>query len=679
MAFTWDAESQETRPHRGVDPVSAWLIRQGAPVAGPGGGASDTPRHAGIIDLEPSNGAVGETIVVLDTKGRARTALSEDQVNAALDGLNANRSSAARVDISDPRIFLLPLHPRSMGQQADGTVDRVVNAPSDIEPWLSPGLPPRAIVGIIDHAINIFHHRFQFEAGAESRVAYAWMQGGVFQEAEDGLDPVPFGREWTRDEIGEVLRLEGDQDALLRALDADFTTPGFHPLALRTAHGTHVLDLAAGMEPDRESGRGLPIIAVNLPPEVARDPTGSVLGLFFVQGFDYILKRARSIMADVGTQIPVYVNFSFGLSGGMRRGRHFLERAIRRSIARHQARVAADFSQTNVKVFLPAGNRNLAQGHVVSTGSATLETIWQIQPGDTSANHADIRIEIETPSGTPTLRLRLALTPPGTDTPVEAEFDRAGQAHILRQDGGDLGRAFLRSEGRSRDVMLFNLSIALGPSDPGLSGRPALPPGGWGLKITLLDTAPIRMDAWILRDDTPPGYQDTGRQSYFVDSEYKKWDRAGQRVVEDPDGADQGLLRAGSLNALATSAVPTVVGGVFGHTASGLATNAPKAVPYSATPLAPQSTTRETIDLSAPAERSPLRLGVLAAGTRSGSRVALNGSSVAAPQALRVAVDASDTLPGVLDPTPEDQGSARVGERVTLGTVENQITDAPRA
>lgn len=689
MAISWEEEHSTIQPHPGLDPVSAWLLRQDAQVAGPGGADIDAPRHVGIIDVQPTKITDGERIVILDIQGRGQSALNRKAVDLALARLNANPSREDAVNFKDPLIFLLPLHKRSLSTIPDGSVDRVVNAPRDIDPWLSGSSPPSAIVGVIDHAINIFHHRFQFVAGDQSRVAYAWMQGGEFQDAGGRPDPVPFGREWTRDQIGNVLRgssvdqgslsIPNDEDSLLRMLDADFEHPGLHPLALRAGHGTHILDLAAGAEPDRRSGRDVPIIAVNLPPEVARETTGSVLGLFFLQAFEYILQRARVIMKEVGAPIPVYINFSFGLSGGMRGGRHFLERAIDRSIARHRALLMREFATNpGVEVFVPAGNRNIAQGHVASTGNTVLETTWQIQPADPSSNHVDLRIEIALPQGNPSLRL--TLTQPGTGADIATEFKPGDRVRILRGNGGNLGRAVLRSEGTAGNSALFNLSIALAPSDPGVSGKPALPPGGWGLKVELIGVDPIRMDAWILRDDTPPGYRGAGRQSYFTDATYRERDRTGRLIKEDPDGADPGIMRTGTLNAIATSGHATVVGGVYGTTPAGLATDIPEAAPYSATPLPDTHRTPERIHVSAPSERSLLRSGVLAAGTRSGSRVALNGTSVAAPQALRLAIESRPDAPGLLTPAPENGDRSRqLGQRVTLGTVEDQIGDAPRS
>ncbi len=661
MVLFWGDEDRTTGTHQGLDPVSAWLLRRGAHVAGPGGSDPNAARHVGIVDFEAlgnDSDAFGDRIVIMPVGPAHDQALSQRAVDEEL----------ADLGMADPRLFLLPLNWDSLKLKSEGKAARIVGAPALTRPWPSGGDLPKAVVGIIDHGINIFHRRFQRANSGATRIAYAWMQGGDFDDANP--DAVPFGREWTRSDIAAALEgVEDDEDALLRLLDADFTRPGLHPLALRTAHGTHVLDLAAGMDPSDPKGDSLPIVAVNLPPEVARETTGSVLGLFFLQAFDYILSRARALMEQLDQPIPVAINFSFGLTGGMRGGRHFVERAVRRGIASHRAWMQEQFDKSQpVDVFFPAGNRNMARGHYALTEAPMLEAIWQVQPGDPSSNHMDVRIEVA--ADTPAPALELTVTAPGTSDAATTTFQSARQSRLLLVKGAVVGRAVLRSEGVVGNVRLLNLSLALAPTDPGVSGEPPVPPGAWGLRVDVIGTIPTRIDAWILRDDTPPGSADTGRQSYFIDPAYRERDEAGRLITLDPDTAGPGIHRAGTLNAIATAAVPNVVGGVYGRTRDGLATEAPRAVPYSATPLPHRRETPEGVDFSVPCERSMLRTGVLAAGTRSGTRVPLNGTSVAAPQVLRLSLD-DDA--GVGATVPETVETAQLGKTISLGTVRNQI------
>ncbi|MFW5641874.1 MAG: hypothetical protein ACOCY0_03820, partial [Roseicyclus sp.] len=97
------------------------------------------------------------------------------------------------------------------------------------------------------------------------------------------------------------------------------------------------------------------------------------------------------------------------------------------------------------------------------------------------------------------------------------------------------------------------------------------------------------------------------------------------------------------------------VGAATGATATG-----PAAAPYSGTPLPEASPLNraEWVDRSAVAERSTIRRGVLAAGTLSGSRVAMGGTSAAAPQIVRSIVEGTNA------PPPGPGGSRRLGASV---------------
>lgn len=101
------------------------------------------------------------------------------------------------------------------------------------------------------------------------------------------------------------------------------------------------------------------------------------------------------------------------------------------------------------------------------------------------------------------------------------------------------------------------------------------------------------------------------------------------------------------MNAIATGTVPSelsdvrarvVLGGSIGR--SGMYAG-PEPTPYSANPLPPNEGwgADERLDCRATTDRSPFRLGVLGANTMSGSRAALNGTSVAAPHVLRYLVE----------------------------------------
>jgi len=237
---------------------------------------------------------------------------------------------------------------------------------------------------------------------------------------------LPFGREWHLADIEQALAdAGGDEDALLRRIGGDTGRPGFHPLGFRASHGTHVMDLAAGFEPDDATGHEYLIIAVNMPAEVSREASGSLLPLPYCLGLTYIADRARRLFhdfretfEDTGDVVPVFVNFSFGLSGGPRDGLHRLERTIDKvaELHREQVRYQPGFeaAQAPLTVVTAAGNNNLAQGHARSRpGAASLDLLWQIQPADTTPNVMEIRIALPTSTATDAeTSVTLSLTPP---------------------------------------------------------------------------------------------------------------------------------------------------------------------------------------------------------------------------------------------------------------------------
>ena len=120
------------------------------------------------------------------------------------------------------------------------------------------------------------------------------------------------------------------------------------------------------------------------------------------------------------------------------------------------------------------------------------------------------------------------------------------------------------------------------------------------------------------------GFRGRGRQSYFDHECYHRFDAQGREIEHDDDQPPCVVKRSGSINALATGNRTLVVGG-FLRKEGRLASYSSR---VSAGSLgAPQ--------YLAPSDDSKVHGGVLAAGTRSGSVVAMNGTSVATPQVAR--------------------------------------------
>ena len=502
--------------------------------------------------------------------------------------------------------------------------------------------PNPVIVGIIDDAINIAHHRFQ-GPGSTSRVDFAWIMDGTATPKPTGTNthPVIFGREWTGAGIAATIaRNAGYEPDILRDLELhDFCHSGAAPLGPRTSHGTHVLDLAAGHDPQDPAGQNHRIIAVQLPRLVTLETSGALLSLFAIAGIEYILDRARALSDHWGVNIPVVINFSYGISGGPHNGHHLIEQAMDSLKGHHQR--TATLGPAEVEFVLPAGNRYLARAHTsvgaAPAGPATLTCDWRIQPADRTPNYLEIWLpDAGGPTSNadlPALLTDLTVTPPN-GTPVTipaADLAASPQAIVHTPDPANL-LLWASTDTRDTDAAVLGggpgkrrILLATTPTEiTGGSATPA-PHGIWRVTVTANLPAGTRIEAWIQRDDPPVPVPGRGRASWFEDTSL-----APDRLIADtnsefthPLRPDETVNRRGTISGIATNPDTVVVGG-FRYRSGKMSL-------YSgaATGAMPRP------DFAAVADTSRALPGILAAGSRSGSMTALNGTSVAAPQMTR--------------------------------------------
>jgi hypothetical protein len=179
------------------------------------------------------------------------------------------------------------------------------------------------------------------------------------------------------------------------------------------------------------------------------------------------------------------------------------------------------------------------------------------------------------------------------------------------------------------------LRLTLAPTGAPDRGVRLAPAGLWQITI---DNASAKakvsdIHAWIQRDDTAPGYPLRGRQSYFDDPEYCRFDNAGRAIEDDADPAnDSYVKRDGTLNAIATGARVIVAGAFRRSDLQAAKTSAAGPVIRPPGRGAPNPDGPECM---APSEDTPALPTRLAAGSRSGSCAAMTGTSVAAPQVAR--------------------------------------------
>jgi hypothetical protein len=162
--------------------------------------------------------------------------------------------------------------------------------------------------------------------------------------------------------------------------------------------------------------------------------------------------------------------------------------------------------------------------------------------------------------------------------------------------------------------------------------------GTWKVHLRNLGSVPLDIHAWIQRDDSPYGYPVVGRQSRFDDPNYLRFDRQGRLLkydpphpsVETPPNASY-VKRKATLNALATGRRTIVVAGIRRSNLQAVDLSSTGSIVEGPAP----QRNGPAPDVAAVCDHSDPLMGELAAGTRSGSVVAMTGTSVAAPQIAR--------------------------------------------
>ena len=175
-------------------------------------------------------------------------------------------------------------------------------------------------------------------------------------------------------------------------------------------------------------------------------------------------------------------------------------------------------------------------------------------------------------------------------------------------------------------------TLAVSPT-ASLEERSLAPAGMWEIELRNRGPEAVTVDAWIQRDESVDGFPRSGRQSYFDDPRDRRVERSPVDECEDPATY---VKRQGTLSGLA--------GGQRAMAVGALREADRKRALYSGEGLTPGKP-----DVVAVSDRSRVLGGVLGAGTFSGSRVALDGTSVATPQEVRRLVKpARPTKPGAV-------------------------------
>ena len=484
----------------------------------------------------------------------------------------------------------------------------------------------RTAVAVIDQGIAFANARFSI--GGQTRISGLWQQdflGTTMDAAAIAVANSP-GQFLTSAAINAAMNsartIGADEDWVYRVLGGlDFRPDGFKPLARRRMHGTHVLDLAAS----NSDASKHPIIAVDMPEDAVGDPAGSSLVVHAFWGLVYILAEAEALR-DSDERLPVVVNISYGPHEGPHDGSSQLERIMD---TLHQ--LTFD-SPTPLDIVVAAGNFRQSRTH------AFIELVpkrrkllrWRLQPAGLTPSTMEIwlplgvgnaiEVTLRAPLGTP-------FAPSVTVSPANAydEFnDAAGNLLFSAEFVAATGTA-------NRDHV--TLSIARTALDPaGGWGQAVAWSGLWQVILHSRGAVQLNLHAWIRRSDTAPGQRAHGRQSYFDQPDYVRFRNGAVPEQFDQPSATSVISRSITDSGIATGSHTRAIGGFVASLAH----------PAEYSSQGPHLNATRSIGVPDWLEISDDSLacrGVLAAGTRSGSVVAMNGGrrgSARQPAGLRI-------------------------------------------
>ncbi|SFU19288.1 S8 family serine peptidase [Sedimentitalea nanhaiensis] len=493
-----------------------------------------------------------------------------------------------------------------------------------------------AVIAVIDSGIAVGHNLFRKRGSGtaldKTRVAFLWNMDGA-------TTPSSPPQHWFRSGIDTLLALNMHEDHLDEATFyaqiglIDWPRHGLNPVAHRISHGTHVMGLAAGLEPkDADLLDKRPIIAVQLPTNLVRDVSGANMSPAIKQALQFIRRAAKRFTIGLtSNRPPVVVNFSFGDFSGPHDGTGKMAEVLGKGFKS---------SSTNIRaVVLPSGNGNLSRCHAqvdLTARYPRADLNWRVQPEDLTVSSVEIWLP-KSAAVPPVGSISLSVDHPAIAHSVTVECVPGAKAHLTAKDGTKIGHVSFT--GPLHPTLRSRFTISIRPTAAADRIVALAPAGVWRLTLELGQSADdLRLEAWIARDETLPGFPDFGRQSYFDNSDYVRFYRPGVAVspfdlpalIGKPlsyDPADPGLVRrAGTISGFACASAPAVLAGIVqpDRTIAAYSSGGPTDNPDRMGP-----------DASATTDDSPVLAGVLSAGSNSGSLVAMRGTSVAAPQAVR--------------------------------------------
>ena len=558
------------------------------------------------------------------------------------------------------------------------------------------------IVGVIDVGIPLGHNRFRAKDGS-SRILSAWQHLGEWG-GDDGLKQpfLPFGRELYKKDIDALLAkhsngdLNGDLDeesfnVATGVLDKKHLF-GSRDAAKRFSHGAHVLDAAAGCDPeiDDDFQKRVKIIAVNIPNSETFGASGQHLDEFMVYAIQRISDVADAIWKRNHPEwnpnnnskkpigYPLVINISFGKQAGSKNILDPFPATLKKF---RDCRLGQCLFPVNI--VMPAGNDNQLRcnAFLEPDSNKSLSLDWRILPEDQSSNYVEIwstftvnEEELEI-LGSGHFPIEIALIPPGFDEDDQGFNTSPGVINSFQSLECDQVSAcanvyfeIVPIPGK-KNIARLKYTLCVAPTLRRSGKGPTAPSGIWKIKIhnnwheQLQCVLSVQTDQAILPE------RSVNLRSYFDDPNYRLYDEDGIEVesysydrmattkpvnldLKSNTNKPSPVKRHGTMNASASHKHVARVGGY--RVSDG------KPAPYSATGRGRAPVLDANTDMvdpkddgttvvpkyrdddhsraptaCLPTDDGPAHFGILAAGAANGSVIAAQGTSFASAQATR--------------------------------------------
>ena len=371
------------------------------------------------------------------------------------------------------------------------------------------------LVGIIDEGCDFKHPNFRKE-DKKTRLLFLWDQNGKIGAGKNRPSKYTYGVEYSRDDINNALNDNNPYESL-----------DYKPEI--GAHGTYVMDIAAGNSKDPQlkgiaPGADLIFVHIGAPGSDTVDQELETLGSSncLCDAVKYIFEKAN--VADNGEKMPVVINISLGVSGGAHDGTSLVEILFDELL-----------EKSGRAIVIAAGNDYLKQLHTSGKIQPNNKTdiSWSIhQIMDPKPWQMRQELEIWYPKGT---SLNVEIIDPDHNTKGECRL-----GNTYSSDNDDIPLVLVKNTAPDPNISksMNHIDILINNSKAGFIS------GDWIVRLThegaqATQDQVIEFQAWIERN----GQENEDQLNRRIGSEFSKDSK-----------------KESTINGLANATLPIVVG-----------------------------------------------------------------------------------------------------------------------